>query len=246
MLKKWMPRAHPPPHKPTTVFSLRAVANALGILVACCVDTATPDYLSVRYNHSRNAFACICTIKVTKRNAESLIISMIVRTDSTVVINLTGLEIPVNAAIEDIGVATIVGLFYRRVGLLAPTADHARVLCTGVTWYASSDWSPVRLARFAAILYMQTYGTDKMALTCRPIRINSVELQFGAGGTKLQLDYKGSSLELSKDTTVYPLEFPGELRLETTATTFKWVHMNEPSLVSTLCRQLWHRLVLIN
>ena len=246
MFAKWIPRAQPQPRPPDTLFSLRHVANALGILVTCCVDTATPNYLSIRYSHSRNKFACICTIEVTNRNPDSLIISMIVRTDSTIVINLPGLRIPVNAEVEDIAVATIVSLFYRRVGLLDPATDRARVLCTGVTWYVSSEWSPVRLARFSAILYTQTYGTDKMGLVCRPIGVDCVELQFGTTGTKLQLDYKGSSLKVSKDARVYHIEFPGGLRLETTTTTFKWVHMNDPSLVSTLCQLLWHRLVLIN
>jgi len=232
---------YPPQFVPSS-FSLDTVASAL-----CIVSDAVVEAVSDSFLHVRSATDVSTTqfkLSVINRYETACIVQCLVVRDTFTLYNSGNMRVDVTN--KDCAVGILVGVFYRRAVMLDPLPPFKKEICVTVACYVNQLWSPVRLARFAAILYTHTYNTKYIKVACDPSSINTLSLRgHAATPTKLTIDYKPNGVALATSVAEHFVPYPGTVSLILTPSTFTWQGLRANSEVAELCKRLWQQLTIM-
>lgn len=241
MLRKFI--APPVPVvQPKTTFSLHTVAHALHIVAQCDIVTVSTSYLyvCVRTPQAPSHFK----LSIVRRLQHACVASFSV-TCSEVVLH-TCASMLVDTTIADCATGLLTGVFYRRAAMLLPLPPYNVPVLPDSDSLLTRMWSPVRIARFATILYVHTYNSKYSAVHCDPTSMCSVSLRCQCPSpVKLTMDYKPNGIAIVTSYIERFLPYTNNVTLSVTDTTFQWVGVSNNTDLAQLCRLLWQQLTVL-
>lgn len=229
------------PRPEPTSYSLKHVASALSVVTDCKTDVVNASYACFRI-----APTLIVKLRVSGRLPHAITAVCSVTRDGVPLFESAPMTVPTST--PDCATGLLVGVVYRRAVMLLPlppTMDS--VTCSSYEWFVTSQWSPVRLARFAAILYVHTYNNAYSSVACDPCSIGCVSVVFSAKTrtTKLTIDYKPSGIQITTPLVDRFFTYPGNVCLNLTTSTFQWSGVSSSADLTLLCRKLWQLIVVL-